>query len=122
MLIRWAEPSSAAVWDKAMGGAELTPEECMQFLFIAMAEFRTAEESYAQHKDSLLSQTAFETVSRWMRLLLSAPRFRAVWPRFRQAFDSDFVTWVDDLLNTTQPLDSKPFIMELRSALAEAAR
>jgi hypothetical protein len=100
IVLQLAQPGLVTAWDKAVSGEELSRSEARQFILMAMALFRTHEESYDQHRDGLLTDAAYETNSRSMRMSMTVPGMRAAWKQLGPSFERGFREVIDDFVKT----------------------
>ena len=77
------------------GESEVTEAQLVQFIGYCRAVFLGAEDSYLQHRDGLLDESAFNSFSRSLRSLFESPGMKAAWSVLREWYGSEFVAYVD---------------------------
>ena len=108
----------ADLWVKAYKGEPLTDAEVYQVFQVMMAIWFHMEDSYYQHRDGLLDETAGQANLTGLKSSLRMPQFRAVWPFMRpSAVGPDFVALVDKLIAETPPVSNHELISRYRASL-----
>ena len=104
------EPSVAVAMSKGHSGAEdISETQLQQFRFWYRATFYMAEDTFYQHKDRLLNESAFGTSLAGWKIVLTSPGVRVMWKGLRSGFDGEFVEFMDKLLAETPvrlPIDA----------------
>ncbi len=89
----------AAAIANAHGDYEgLTPTERTQLTFFSRATFRGIQNTFFQHRQGLLSESAWHDYEAIIRLNLERSDVREWWQTERDAFDRQFAEYVDRLL------------------------
>lgn len=98
-----ADPAVAEGVAKGMAATvELSAVELVQFSYFARARFFGAEDDFYQHSEGLLDDGDFTNFTRSVRqAFIAAPGLRLAWPMHREAFGTDFVKFVEDLIAST---------------------
>jgi hypothetical protein len=108
----------ADLWVKVYADEPLTDVEVYQVFQTTSAVWYHIEDSYYQHRDGLLDETAGEANLTGLKYALQLPHFRAVWPFLRQStVGSEFVSVVDKMIAETQPVSSNELIARHRASL-----
>ena len=76
----------------------LTPAERIQLTFFSRATFRGVQNAFFQHRQGLLSETAWRDYEAIIRLNLERADVREWWQTERDGFDRRFAEYVDGLL------------------------
>jgi hypothetical protein len=118
LQMRLAEPQLAAVYVKALKGDDLTETELAQFRFAVRALMAAIEDGFLQHKNRMLSDEGFGTVSLDTRRSMSMPGRRAMWRLQRGQFNTDFRDMMDRLVAETPLARADNTVAEWRAAVA----
>jgi len=98
MQMELAHPDVAHAISKGLwGDKDITVTELDQFNRFMRAMLLGAEDSYFQHVEGLLSESAFETYVGGLRSGFSQPGYRAMWKRNRVSFPAPFVAFMDEV-------------------------
>jgi hypothetical protein len=111
VLIQIASESTLAdAVDKGMTGApDMTQTQFNQFRFYALARLAVAEDTFLQHQNGQMSDAAFTSFARIFGGAFGSAGFRVHWKAVRRGYDSDFVTFCDDLMAKARPIGSNDF-------------
>ena len=102
MLATATDASFAEALVKGFAGADdMTDTQYAQFGFGMTASFRNHEDSFYQHADGLLSESAFESLRLEVRPQLSSVGSRVFWKMVRGSFAEEFVSFMNDVMETT---------------------
>lgn len=94
----FAEPQIADVYDRCWDGAtDISTVELRQFSNICRQLYISAEDSFLQHKDSLLSESAYASLVASMKAYLSSPGMRAMWKLTHDWYEPGFAEFMDQL-------------------------
>ncbi len=78
IAMRLMSTDFAEAYHSCMGGdTQITDAQLVQFIGYCRAVFLGAEDSYLQHKQGLLDESAFNSFNRSLRSLLESPGMRA---------------------------------------------
>jgi hypothetical protein len=92
-------PDLAAAIANARSDYEgLTPAERIQLTFFSRATFRGVQNAFFQHRQGLLSESAWRDYEAIIRQNLERPDVPEWWQTERDAFDRQFAEYVDRLL------------------------
>jgi len=99
IILAAGEPSCAEALPKGTAGAaDITPAEFGQFTAIYGAFLASAEDTYLQHNEGLLSEAVFASFAESWRQTLAQPGVRALWKLRRHAFEAGFAAFIDGLM------------------------
>jgi len=77
------------------GDPNITEPMLGQFMGYCRAVFLGAEDSFIQHKESLLDEMAFVSFSLSLREIFVSPGIRAVWKMTREWYGPEFIEFMD---------------------------
>jgi hypothetical protein len=80
------------------GDTEITEIQFVQFMGYCRAVFLSAEDSFLQHRERLLSELAFNSFKRSLLGLFVSPGMRAAWSILRDWYDLEFVAFMDGIV------------------------
>jgi hypothetical protein len=84
---------------KARGNAaQLSPAERVQLTFFSRATFRGVANAFFQHRQGLMSESAWSDYEAIIRMNLGRPDVREWWPTDRSSYDETFASFVVRLL------------------------
>ena len=93
---------SEDVWRRALrGDDDLSETEVSQFVAITRALFLHAEDSFYQHSEGLLNETAFVTFSRSFDGTMRFPGIRVAWTALSGGFGPEFEKFMNQKLTLT---------------------
>jgi hypothetical protein len=99
IILAAGEPSYAEALPKCTDGvADIGPAEFGQFAAIYGAFLASAEDTFLQHNEGLLSEAVFASFSESWRQTLAQPGVRALWKLRRHAFEAGFAAFMDHLM------------------------
>jgi hypothetical protein len=97
-----ASPELARVWQKGMAGdADLTREECTQWMNICRSLFLSGEDSFLQYKAGLLAPAAFDSYVAGVHQFMASSGLRAAWKLSAGQFGGEFRNFVTGMLEKT---------------------
>ncbi len=79
------------------GDDDISLKEIMQFRYAFRAVMFGLEDTYFQHRQTLLDDDAFESTVATLRYSFTTPGYRAAWKLARPMHDPSFVAFVDQL-------------------------
>lgn len=95
----------AAALANAHGDYEgLTPTEWIQLTFFSRATFRGVQNAFFQHRQGLLSESAWRDYEAIVRQNLKRPDIPEWWQTERGGYDQQFAEFVDQLLAESPPV------------------
>ena len=101
-LTRENNPALTAVLNVIRTEGQLDPEQFRAFANYAACMFLHAEDSFYQHRNGLLDESAFNTFVFQMQAILRSPAWRATWKHVsRGNYDGDFASFIDGLIRET---------------------
>ena len=100
MMMRLADADLAEMLHKGYAG-DLSEPQFWRFRLAMRALHINIEDSYLQHKASLLGSAAFQTTERGMLPVYSQPGVRALWQLTRGNYSPDYAAYVDRLMKET---------------------
>jgi hypothetical protein len=99
IILAAGEPSYAEALPKGTAGAaNITLAEFGQFTAIYGAFLASAEDTFLQHNEGLLSEAVFASFRESWRQTLAQPGVRALWKLRRHGFEAGFVAFIDTLM------------------------
>jgi hypothetical protein len=99
IILAAGDPALAGALPKGTAGAaDITAIEFGQFNAIYGAFLASAEDTWLQHKEGLLSEAVFASFSASWRQTLAQPGVRALWTLRRHAFEAGFAAFMDRLM------------------------
>jgi hypothetical protein len=111
IILAAGEPSYAEALAKATAGAaDITLAEFGQFTAIYGAFLASAEDTFLQHNEGLLSEAVFASFRESWRKTLAQPGVRALWKLRRHAFEAGFVAFMDTLMVEAPPAAASDFL------------
>lgn len=120
IILAAGEPSVAQALPKGVAGdAGITPAEFGQFSAIYGAFLASAEDTYLQYKEGLLSEAVFASFSASWRQTLANPGVRALWTLRRLGFESGFAAFMDRLMAEAPKAVPTDFLAAWKTQVAE---
>lgn len=120
LLLRGAEPQFRGVILRVYAGdPTLTDIEIYTAIFLSLANWRSFEDGYLQHRMGTLDQESFQGDTAIARSLLSQPSERATWRLVRGNFAPSFRDYVDGILRETKAGQSRSLPALWRDYAAE---
>lgn len=111
IILAAGEPSYADALPKGTAGAsDITPAEFGQFTSIYGAFLASAEDTFLQHKEGLLSEAVFASFRESWRQTLAQPGVRALWKLRRHGFEAGFVAFMDALMVEAPNAPARDFL------------
>jgi len=99
IILAAGDPSYAEALPKGTAGAaDITPAEFGQFAAIYGAFLASAEDTFLQHDEGLLSEAVFASFRESWRQTLAQPGVRALWKLRRHGFEAGFAAFMDTLM------------------------
>lgn len=92
------------------GDPNVSEIQLVQFIGYCRAIFLGAEDSFLQHRERLLDNLAFSSFTKSLRGLLMSPGIRSAWAITRDSYESEFVDFVEGLVNDTA---TRPIMTQL---------
>jgi hypothetical protein len=121
IILAMSEPSMGEALPKGVAGAEdITPAQFGQFTAIYGAFLASAEDSYLQHGEGLLSDAVFASLRASWAQTLSQPGVRALWRLRRVGFEAGFVAFMDAIMAEVSVAAAGDFMADWKAAVALA--
>lgn len=99
IILAAGDPSLAEALPKGVAGdGDITQAEFGQFAAIYGAFLASAEDTYLQYKEGLLSDAVFASFGASWRQTLAQPGVRALWTLRRHGFEAGFAKFMDRLM------------------------
>jgi hypothetical protein len=99
IILAAGDPSRVEAMSKGtIGAADITSVEFGQFTAIYGAFLASAEDTFLQYNEHLLSEAVFASFSESWRQTLAQPGVRALWKLRRHGFEAGFVAFMDGLM------------------------
>jgi hypothetical protein len=119
IILAAGEPSYAQALPKGTAGAaDITPAEFGQFTAIYGAFLASAEDTFLQHREGLLSEAVFASFRESWRQTLAQPGVRALWKLRRHGFESGFVAFMDALMLEAPAAAASDFLAAWKAEVA----
>jgi hypothetical protein len=116
----FAAPDIAETVDKCWDGSpDISTVQLRQFSNVCRQLFVSAEDSFLQHKDSLLSEAAYASLVSSMRAYLSSPGMRAMWKLTRSWYEPGFCAFMNQLMREAPVVPNTDRLAQWRAAVAE---
>ena len=116
IILAAGEPSYAQAIPKGTAGApDITLTEFGQFTAIYGAFLASAEDTFLQHKEGLLSEAVFASFRESWRQTLAHSGVRALWKLRRHAFETGFVVFMDTLMAEAPRAGASDFLAAWKS-------
>jgi len=124
IILAAGEPSCAAALPKGTAGdAAITQAEFGQFTAIYGAFLASAEDTFLQYKEGLLSEAVFASFGESWRQTLAQPGVRALWTLRRHGFEAKFAAFLDKLMADAPPSAASDFLAAWKAEVdAQKAR
>jgi hypothetical protein len=120
IILAAGDPALAEALPKGVAGApDLTQAEFGQFNAIYGAFLASAEDTYLQYKEHLLTAAVFASFAASWRQTLAQPGVRALWTLRRHNFEAGFASFMDRLMGEAPKTAPGDF---LEAWKAQAAR
>jgi hypothetical protein len=123
--LRLAELRESDGLDKCFNGdTDADPKDVARFLYICRAGFVSAEDSFLQHREGLLTGLAFESYEASLRGGMGAPGLGAGWKMTRESYEPQFRDYLDRMLADANPGPrvSNRSLANWKKAIAELQR
>ena len=91
-----------------MGSTDVTDKDVARFLFACRAIFVSAEDSFFQHEQGLLDDTAFESFQSSVRAGMGAPGLAVAWKMTRAMYEPKFRTFIERAMGDLNNNSSMP--------------
>lgn len=102
IILALSDPAVADALPKGSAGAtDITLTQFNQFTSMYGAFLASAEDTWLQYREGLLSDAVFESFTESWRMTLSQPGVRALWTMRRKAFEKGFAAFMDKLMDET---------------------
>jgi len=119
IILAAGEPSYAQALPKGTAGAaDITPAEFGQFTAIYGAFLASAEDTFLQHREGLLSEAVFVSFRESWRQTLAQPGVRALWKLRRHGFEAGFVAFMDTLMLEAPAAAASDFLAAWKAEVA----
>lgn len=116
----FAEAGIAEVVDRCWDGAEnISTVQLRQFANVCRQFFISAEDSYLQHRDALLSEAAYASLVASLTAYLTSPGVRAMWKLTRGWYEPGFASFVEQVMAEVALAPYADRLAQWRSAVAE---
>lgn len=116
----FAAPDIAAAVDRCWdGAAEVTTVQLRQFANVCRQLFISAEDSFLQHRDGLLTGAAYASLVASMKAYFASPGIRAMWKMTRNWYEPGFRRFLDAILAETAVAPYGDRLARWKAAVAE---
>jgi hypothetical protein len=124
IILAAGDPALAEALPKGTAGAaDITQAEFGQFAAIYGAFLASAEDTWLQHKEGLLSEAVFASFAASWRQTLAQPGVRALWTLRRVGFEAGFAKFMDRLMTEAPATPPGDFLAAWKAQVAnEMAR
>ncbi len=121
--IAFADPAIAEVVDRCWDGApDISTVQLRQFANVCRQFFISAEDSFLQHRDSMLSEAAYASLVGSLKAYLSSPGMRAMWKLTESWYEPGFAKFVNRVMKEVPITPYADRLAQWQSAVAEARR
>ena len=110
MNLRVAEGLSDVYMPIVRGETPTDVGQLRQFLSLAQAAFQLYDEEFDQHLDGLMSDAAFTSFTRNMKVTMRMPGMRVAWKRMRERYGDQFTKFIDDAIIEMSPAGPTEFL------------
>jgi hypothetical protein len=111
IILAAGDPSYADALTKGPAGApDVSAAEFAQFTAIYGAFLASAEDTFLQYREGLLSDATFASFRESWKRTLAQPGVRALWVLRRHAFERGFSTFMDELMSEAPPASERDFL------------
>ena len=104
-----------------LGERDVSAKDLARFANICRAVFMSAEDSFLQHEQGLLEQTAFKSFEASVRSGMGAPGVAAGWLMTRDMYEPTFRAYMDGMLGDLKPGASSRALKNWNAALDSLA-
>jgi hypothetical protein len=119
IILAAGDPALAEALPKGTAGAsEITQAEFGQFAAIYGAFLASAEDTWLQHKEGLLSEAVFASFAASWRQTLAQPGVRALWTLRRIGFEAGFAKFMDKLMSEAPKTAPTDFLTAWKAQVA----
>jgi len=124
IILATGDPALVEALPKGTAGeTDISPSQFGQFIAIYGAFLASAEDTYLQYKEGLLTHAVHASFAESWRQTLAQPGVRALWKLRRHGFERGFANFMDKLMAEAPPQPSSDFLAAWKSeAAAEKAR
>lgn len=103
IILAAGDPALSEALPKGVAGdAAITPGEFNQFAAIYGAFLASAEDTYLQYREGLISDSLYASFTGSWRQTMAQPGVRALWRLRRGGFESGFAAFIDTLMRETE--------------------
>lgn len=119
IILAAGDPALAEALPKGTAGAsDITQAEFGQFAAIYGAFLASAEDTWLQHKEGLLSEAVFASFAASWRQTLAQPGGRALWMLRRIGFEAGFAKFMDRLMSEAPATPPGDFLAAWKAQVA----
>lgn len=116
----FADPAIAAVMDRCWDGAvDVSTVQLRQFSNVCRQFFISAEDSFLQHRDALLSEAAYASLVASTKAYLSSPGVRAMWKLTESWYEPGFRDFMEQIMNEVTIAPYADRLAQWQRAVAE---
>jgi hypothetical protein len=116
IILAAGDPSYADALTRGVAGsADISAAEFGQFAAIYGAFLASAEDTFLQHSEGLLSDSVFASFRESWRRTLAQPGVRALWKLRRHGFESGFAALMDSLMADAPAAPASDFLAAWRA-------
>ncbi len=108
-----------AVQKGLAGTHDMTLVQLQQFRTFCRASFHNAEDTYFQHEDGLLSESAFATWKAGAAGVFAMPGYRAMWKQQHGQYHPRFVAFIDGFIASVPAAAPVDQLAQWKAALAD---
>ena len=119
MCFGGSDPSVADAIAKGYAGAtDMTETQLTQYHYICRGFFYHCEEEFFQHKEGLANDAYYASFLAGTRRMFCEPGLRVQWKLQRESFVPEFVSFMDGLMEESQPIPHPDALAWWRAAVA----
>jgi len=116
IILAAGDPAYADALRKGTAGtADITAAEFAQFTSIYGAYLASAEDTFLQYREGLLSEATFASFRESWRRTLAQPGVRALWILRCHGFEAGFSAFMDSLMSEAPPAGAIDFLATWRN-------
>lgn len=111
IILAAGDPGYADALTKGTAGtADISAAEFAQFTSIYGAYLASAEDTFLQYREGLISEATFASFRESWKRTLAQPGVRALWSLRSHGFEGGFSAFMDGLMNQAPPADERDFL------------
>lgn len=118
--VAFSDSSIAEVIDRCWDGSpDITTVQLRQFANVCRQLFISAEDSFLQHKDLMLSEAAYASLVASMKAYLTSPGIRAMWKLTHSWYEPGFSSFMQQVMKEVAIAPYADRLAQWQTAVAE---